>query len=57
MTILRQFLEGTTTTNGWTTAYNNFKTNPQNEQARTLVTNRLRALLVYMMRMPEYHLS
>ncbi len=57
LAVLRPLLLGGTNVNGWTVAYNNFKANPQNEAARNVVVNRLRTLVVYMMRMPEYHLS
>ena len=43
-------------TGNWQTAYNLYISNPT-EANKTVVVNRLRNLLVYMMRMPEYHLS
>lgn len=42
---------------GWKTVYNIYSSDPQNERNRNQVVNILRALVVYMMRMPEYHLS
>jgi hypothetical protein len=41
----------------WTNVYNTYKLDPSNETKRNTVLNRLRPLFVYMMRMPEYHLS
>ncbi|HMT52067.1 MAG TPA: DUF1800 domain-containing protein [Saprospiraceae bacterium] len=43
-------------TGTWQTAYTLYKNNPS-EANKAVVVNRLRNLLVYMMRMPEYHLS
>jgi uncharacterized protein (DUF1800 family) len=41
----------------WTNWYNDYKANPTVEAKRLILINRLTPLLVYMMRMPEYHLS
>lgn len=40
----------------WQVVYTNYKNNGT-ALNRTIVTNRLKALTIYMMRMPEYHLS
>lgn len=41
----------------WTDVYIAYKADPSNVGKRQAVLNRVRSLLVYMMRMPEYHLS
>jgi hypothetical protein len=41
----------------WTDVYNAYKADPSNVGKRQAVLIRVRSLLVYMMRMPEYHLS
>ncbi len=41
----------------WADIYNAFKNDPTNANKRQAVLTRIRTLLVYMMRMPEYHLS
>jgi hypothetical protein len=41
----------------WSNVYNTYKADPSNETKRNAVLNRLRPMYVYMMRMPEYHLS
>lgn len=41
----------------WTDVYNVYKADLTNVTKRQAVMTRVRALLVYMMRMPEYHLS
>ncbi len=55
--VLRAVLLGTTTAANWTTMYNAYKADPTNDTKRQPLIARLTALLVYMMRMPEYHLS
>jgi uncharacterized protein (DUF1800 family) len=40
----------------WQTAYTNYKNNPTAAN-KTIIVNRLRIIVVYMMKMPEYHLS
>jgi uncharacterized protein (DUF1800 family) len=42
---------------GWKTIYNIYLGDPDNERNRNQVVNILRAVVVYMMRMPEIHLS
>lgn len=54
------FLKGilnTGATGDWTKTYNTYKANPSNQTNLTAVNTRLRSLLVYVMRMPEFHLS
>jgi uncharacterized protein (DUF1800 family) len=41
----------------WTTAWNNFIANPNDPTAMSVVINRLRPLLIDIMRKPEFHLS
>ncbi|MBK9257274.1 MAG: DUF1800 domain-containing protein [Saprospiraceae bacterium] len=41
----------------WTNLYNAYLQDPNNNARRQPLINRLSALMVYMMRMPEYHLS
>lgn len=41
----------------WSTVYNIYKADPGNETKRNAVLNRVRPMFVYLMRMPEYHLS
>ncbi len=55
--VLRTFLLAGGSADAWTTVYNAYKADPTNEARKTPVVNRLRTLIVYMMRMPEYHLS
>jgi len=57
LNVLRGFLIAGNTTNSWTTVYNTYKADPTNETKRAPIVNRLRTLIVYIMRMPEYHLS
>jgi len=57
ITVLKGLLVAGTGTNSWTTLYNTYKADPTNETKKAPIVNRLRALIVYMMRMPEYHLS
>lgn len=40
----------------WQTVYTNYKNNPTAAN-RTIIVNRLKIIVVYMMKMPEYHLS
>jgi len=54
---LRNFLVQGTGATSWANVYNAYKNDPANETKKTQVTNRLFPLVVYMMRMPEYHLS
>ncbi|MFZ1751947.1 MAG: hypothetical protein WAU01_17260, partial [Saprospiraceae bacterium] len=54
-TVLKAFLLGGTPT-GWTTSYNIYKADPNSETKKATIVNRLRSMIVYMMRMPEYHL-
>jgi len=55
--VLKGLLIAGSGANSWTTLYNTYKADPANETKRAPIVNRLRALIVYMMRMPEYHLS
>lgn len=41
----------------WTVEYSDYLADPDNEVKKLAVENKLRALLVSMLRMPEYHLS
>jgi uncharacterized protein (DUF1800 family) len=54
-TVLKGLINAGNTGN-WQTAYTTYKNNPSAAN-KTIVTNRLRNLATYMMRMPEYHLS
>lgn len=56
-TQLRTFLVQTGGAVSWANVYNAYKADPTSETKKTQVTNRLWPLVVYMMRMPEYHLS
>ncbi len=47
----------TGTTGDWTKAYTTYKANITNTTNLNVINTRLRNLLVYMMRMPEFHLS
>jgi hypothetical protein len=44
-------------TGDWAKAYATYKSNTSNTTNLNIIINRLRNLLVYMMRMPEFHLS
>jgi hypothetical protein len=56
LTLLKGILN-TGNTGDWTKAYTTYKSNPSNQTNLTIINTRLRNLVVYMMRMPEYHLS
>lgn len=53
---LKKILLGVPVTS-WSVIYNAYAADPTNNTKKTAVNNRLRPLLVYMMRMPEIHLS
>lgn len=55
-TIKSVFLQGGNE-QSWADVYNAYKADPSNVAKRQAVMNRVRKLLKYMMRMPEYHLS
>jgi hypothetical protein len=54
---LKNFLTLGGGNSSWTSVYSAYKADPASEPKRNAVLNRLRPLFVYMMRMPEYHLS
>jgi uncharacterized protein (DUF1800 family) len=54
---LKSLLYSGSALNTWTPAYIAYKSDPTNEGKKTIIVNRLKSLIVYMMRMPEYHLS
>ena len=56
-TLLKSFLQAGGGNTGWTTIYNTYKADPTNEAKKTPVVNRVKTLVVYMLRMPESHLS
>ncbi len=53
---LRKILNGVPAIS-WSAIYSTYASDPMNNTKKTAVNNRLRPLLVYMMRMPEIHLS
>lgn len=55
--LLKSMLMGGTASNGWSKVYNDFKSDPSNTSKITAVDNRLKAVVIYIMRMPEYQLS
>lgn len=54
---LKSKLLGPNTEAQWTAAWNNYKNNPNNAQAKTNVETRLKPLFVSLLSMPEYYLS
>ncbi len=54
---LKSKLLGPGTEQQWTAIWNNYKSNPSNTQAKTVVENRLKPLFVSLLSMPEYFLS
>lgn len=54
---LKTLLDGGTNSSGWTTAFAAYKAAPTDTAKLNTVVTRLRSMVVYMMRMPEYHLS
>ncbi len=54
---LKTILANGTADAGWTLAYNAYKATPADTIKLNTVVTRLRNLLIYMMRMPEIHLS
>ncbi|MBC7885808.1 MAG: DUF1800 family protein, partial [Saprospiraceae bacterium] len=56
-TVLRNTLLAGGTAESWTTIYNTYASDPGNDMKGQQVMTRVRPLLVYMMRMPEFHLS
>jgi uncharacterized protein (DUF1800 family) len=54
---LKTFLALGTNDSFWTTAYNAYKAAPTDNVKLSTVVTRLRNMVIYMMRMPEYHLS
>ena len=54
---LKTFLSLGTNDSFWTTAYNAYKAAPTDNVKLSTVVTRLRSMVIYMMRMPEYHLS
>jgi hypothetical protein len=57
VTLLKSLLLGGTMADGWSKVYLAYKDDPVNETKKTAVINRIKAVVVYMMRMPEYQLS
>ncbi|MBK9566491.1 MAG: DUF1800 domain-containing protein [Saprospiraceae bacterium] len=57
VTLLKSILAAGTSDAGWTTAYNAYKAAPTDTTKLNTVVTRLRSMVTYMMRMPEYHLS
>ena len=57
VTHLKSILAAGSNDAAWTTAYNSYKAAPTNTTALNTVNTRLRNMVTYMMRMPEYHLS
>ncbi len=49
-------LSGQTTNSYWTTAWNNYTGNPTNSSFKTIVTSRLKSLLVSILQLAEYQL-
>jgi hypothetical protein len=54
--VLRTVILDGGTPEQWTTQYNNYAQNQTNVALATPLLTKSRKLLVYMMRMPEYHL-
>ena len=55
--VLRAFVLEGGTPSSWAAIYNAYKTDPGNANKKEVVINRMKRLLSYMMRMPEFHLS
>lgn len=54
---LKTKLLGPVTEQQWAAIWNNYKSNPTNTQAKTVVENRLKPLFISLLSMPEYFLS
>jgi hypothetical protein len=54
---LKTKLLANTTEAQWTASWNNYKANPNNAAARTVIDTRLKPLFLSLLAMPEYYLS
>jgi len=54
---LKTKLLANTTEAQWTTSWNNYKANPNNAAARTVIDTRLKPMFLSLLAMPEYYLS
>jgi len=57
VTLLKSIISAGSNDAGWTNAYAAYKAAPTDASKLNTVVTRLRTLIIYMMRMPEYHLS
>ena len=54
---LKTKLLANTTEAQWTASWNNYKANPNNAAARTVIETRLKPMFLSLLAMPEYYLS